>query len=348
MKMTMRWFGDTDPVRLDYIAQVPCIRGIVSALDGIPVGDVWPIERLQALQAKTAAVGLALEVIESIPIPEAIKQGLSERDALIENYCQSIRHMGAVGIKTLCYNFMPGFDWMRSNLHYVHPDGAVSSAYVNDDINAFDISQGIEKRVAWTNAFSGEQLRAVIERYRQISEDQLFENFAYFLRRVVPVAEASGVYLALHPDDPPWSIWGLPRIVRDLPTIQRILDVVNSPHHGLTFCTGSLGATLDNDLPAMIRAFAGRINFFHARNIKVTGYHDFYEVAHPSEFGSVPMEAVMQALVEIGFDGPMRPDHGRMIWGETGIMGYGLHDRALGAMYLYGLYQGMAHLKVDS
>ncbi|CAG0998479.1 partial Mannonate dehydratase, partial [Anaerolineae bacterium] len=126
-------------------------------------------------------------------------------------------------------------------------------------------------------------------------------------------------------------------------TIQRILDVVKSPYHGLTFCTGSLGATLDNNLPAMIRAFAGRINFFHARNVKVTGHHDFYEVAHPSEFGSVNMEAVMQALIGIGFNGPIRPDHGRMIWGETGIMGYGLHDRSLGVMYLYGLYQGMTY-----
>lgn len=343
MKMTMRWLGDTDPVRLDYIAQVPCIKGIVSALEGIPVGEVWPVERLKALQAKVEAVGLKLEVIESIPISEAIKLGLPERDAHIENYCQSIQHMGEVGIPTLCYNFMPGFDWMRSNLHYVHPDGSASSAYVNADIEAFDISQGIEKRVAWTNAFSGEQLQALIDRYQQVSEDQLFENFAYFLRCVVPVAEASGVYLALHPDDPPWPIWGLPRIVRDQPTIQRILDVVASPYHGLTFCTGSLGATLDNNLPAMIRAFAGRINFFHARNVKVTGYHDFYEVAHPSECGSVNMEAVIQALVDIGFTGPIRPDHGRMIWGETGIMGYGLHDRSLGAMYLYGLYQGMTY-----
>lgn len=343
MKMTMRWFGEHDPVRLDYIAQVPCVMGIVTSLSEVPVGEVWPIEKLQAVQARAKAVGLNLEVIESIPVPEAIKLGRPERDTLIDNYCQSIRHLGAVGIKTLCYNFMPVFDWMRTNLEIIHPDGSSSSGYFRDDMLAFSIEQGIEARAAWVQSYTGEQLRQLIEEYKQVGEEGLFENFAYFLQRVVPVAEESGVYMALHPDDPPWSFLDLPRIVRDHATIQRILDVVDTPYHGLTFCTGSLGASLDNDLPVMIRAFTGRINFFHARNVKVTGYQDFYEVAHPSEFGSVNMEAVIQALVDIGFEGPIRPDHGRMIWGETGIMGYGLHDRALGAMYLSGLYRGIVH-----
>jgi mannonate dehydratase len=163
----------------------------------------------------------------------------------------------------------------------------------------------------------------------------------YFLERVIPVAEEAGVLLAIHPDDPPWSIFGLPRVVRDAASIQRILEAVDSPNNGITFCTGSLGSLSSNDLPAMARQFAGRINFVHLRNVKITGDYDFHEVAHPPEFGSVDMVAVMRALVESGYEGPIRPDHGRMIWGETGRTGYGLYDRALGAMYLHGLWQGV-------
>ncbi|MFN8447845.1 MAG: mannonate dehydratase [Anaerolineae bacterium] len=173
----------------------------------------------------------------------------------------------------------------------------------------------------------------------------LFENLAYFLRRVVPVAEESGVYLAIHPDDPPWSILGLPRIVRDADTIQRIFDAVDSPHNGLTFCTGSLGTAPQNDLPAMARRFADRIHFVHLRNVELTGDRSFVEVAHSDPAGHVDMAAVMEALVDTGYSGPIRPDHGRMIWGETGRVGYGLHDRALAVMYLYGLWQGIRQQK---
>jgi mannonate dehydratase len=341
MKMTMRWFGPTDTVRLEYMAQVPCVTGIVSALDDIPVGEVWPIDKLAALKAQVEAAGFTLDVIESIPVAEAIKLGLPERDGLIENYAQSIRHLGKVGIRTLCYNFMPVFDWMRTDLLYQLPDGSMVTAYANQAILDYDLALGLEARTAWVSALTGDALRAAQIAYEPIGEGGLFENLAYFLRCIVPAAEEAGVFLALHPDDPPWSIFGLPRIVRDLPTIQRILDVVDSPHHGLTFCTGSLGTLPSNDLPAMIRQFAGRINFVHARNVKVTGDKDFYEVAHPSECGSVNMAAVIEALVKTGFDGPMRSDHGRMIWGETGRTGYGLYDRALGTMYLHGLVQGI-------
>lgn len=341
MRMTMRWFGASDPVTLAQIAQVPCVKGIVTALFDIPVGEVWSVERLSAIKDEIEAAGLTLDVIESIPIAEEIKLGLPERDDLIETYCQSIRHMGQVGIKTLCYNFMPVFDWMRTDLAVTLADGSVVSSYRHAEIEAFDVDEGMEARIAWAYSYTGDQLKQVLKQYQGIDDDGLFENFAYFLRKVVPVAEESGVYMAVHPDDPPWSILGLPRIVRDLPTIQRLLDVVDSPHHGLTFCTGSLGASLQNDLPSMIRAFEGRINFFHARNVKVTGDKDFAEVAHLPECGTVDMVAVIQALVDTGFSGPIRPDHGRMIWGETGNMGYGLYDRSLGAMYLHGLYQGM-------
>lgn len=342
MKMTWRWFGQSDSVRLDQVAQIPCVRGIVGTLEDMPVGEVWPLERLLAYKAEVEAAGFTLDVIESIAVAEAIKLGRPERDALIDAYCESIANMGRAGVRVLCYNFMPVFDWMRTEMLYNLPDASVVTQYVEQAMLAYDLTQGMATRVAWTRGFSGDEIRAALDEYTDIDNDALFENFAYFLRRVVPAAEAAGVYLAVHPDDPPWSILGLPRIVCDAASIQRVLDVVDSPHHGLTFCTGSLGTLARNDLPAMVRQFAGRIHFVHMRNVKRTGDQDFYEVAHPSECGSVNMGAVMEALVDTGYTGPIRPDHGRRIWDEdVPRTGYGLYDRALGAMYLHGLWQGV-------
>jgi mannonate dehydratase len=178
-----------------------------------------------------------------------------------------------------------------------------------------------------------------MSQYREIGEAQFFENLVYFLKAIVPVAEQSGVLLAMHPDDPPWSILALPRILRDATTFQRMLDAVDHPYNGITFCTGSLGSAPQNDLPAMVKQFSGRIHFVHARNVKRLGDRQFREVEHPSRFGDVDMYAVITALVRSGYDGPIRSDHGRMIWGETGRPGYGLYDRALGATYLTGLIE---------
>ncbi len=345
MRMTWRWFGDADSVKLAQIAQIPVVKGIVGTLEDIPVGEVWSVERIAALKAQVEAAGFTLDVIESIPVAEAIKRGLPERDGLIDAYCESVRNMGRAGVRVLCYNFMPVFDWMRSEMVYHLPDESVVTRYVHADIERFDLSRGLEARVAWARGFTGEELQAALAQYAAIDDDALFDNLVYFLRRVIPAAEEAGVYLAIHPDDPPWSIFGLPRIVRDAASIRRLLDAVDSPHNGLTFCTGSLGTLAANDLPAMVRQFAPRIHFVHLRNVVREGEHDFYEVAHPSACGSVDLGAVMRALVEIGYAGPLRPDHGRRIWGEqVARTGYGLYDRALGAMYLQGLWEGLRRL----
>jgi mannonate dehydratase len=174
-----------------------------------------------------------------------------------------------------------------------------------------------------------------------VDEERLWENLWYFLTRVIPVAEEVGVRMAIHPDDPPWSVFDLPRILTNAAAFQRMIRLVDSPANGVTFCTGSLGAAPSNDLPAMIRSLEGRIHFAHCRNVRVTGEKQFHEAAHPSAFGNVNMYEVMKAFREIGFDGPLRPDHGRMIWGEEGRPGYGLHDRALGVMYLQGLWESI-------
>ncbi len=341
MRMTMRWFGPSDTVSLPHIRQVPGVVGVVSGLYDIPVGEVWPLEELRRLQAQIEASGLQLEVIESIPVHEAIKLGAPERDHYIDNYCQSIRNMGRLGIRVLCYNLMPIFDWMRTDLAMPLPDGSTTLAYKHEALAQYDLAVGMPMLPVWANRFGPDLFHEIYRQYQALDENALFQNCAYFLKAIVPAAAEAGVYLALHPDDPPWSIFGLPRIVRDLPTIQRLLAAVDDPHNGLTFCTGSLGSTAANDLPEMVKAFAGRINFVHMRNVKLTGEKEFHEVPHPSDFGSVDMYAVMVSLVDSGYDGPFRSDHGRMIWGETGRPAYGLYDRALGTLYLEGLYEGV-------
>lgn len=340
MKMTMRWFGSGDTVRLQDIAQIPVVKGIVGTIEDKREDEVWTEADFAALKAQVNACGFSLDVIESIRVPEAIKKGAPERDALIEVFCESLRNMGRVGIPVLCYNFMPVFDWMRTDLAYQLPDGSLVTSYDHQALLSYDLSRGLEMRVAWARGFTGAELQAALDEYRDIDEEALFENFAYFLRRVVPVAEEAGVFLALHPDDPPWPIFGLPRIVRDADTIQRILKVVDSPHNGLTFCTGSLGALPSNDLVSMVHQFSDRINFAHLRNVEITGEQSFLEVAH-TQPTHVNLPAVMQALIDVGYIGPLRPDHGRTIWGETSRTCYGLYDRALAVMYLYGLWQGM-------
>jgi mannonate dehydratase len=342
--LTFRWFGDDDPVTLGKIRQVPGVTGIVSALYDVPIGDSWPRERVERLASAVDDAGLALAVVESIPVHEDIKLGRPSRDRLIDHYAESIRSLGAAGVGVLCYNFMPVFDWMRTDLAMRLPDGSFTLAYDDAALSAIDLSQGSGGLPGWAHAYSREELAVLLAAYRGVTDEQLWEHLAYFLERVIPVAEEEHVVMALHPDDPPWPIFGLPRIVTSGPALDRVLSLVDRPANGLTFCTGSLGSRPDNDLITLAHRFAarGRIHFAHCRNVRRTGERRFHEVPHPSAYGDVDMHGVLGALCEHGFAGPIRSDHGRMIWGERGRAGYGLHDRALGAAYLYGLWEGLA------
>jgi mannonate dehydratase len=342
--MTFRWFGPTDPIPLAYIRQIPGVTGVVSALYDTPVGDPWPRASLERLAEQVGAAGLSLAVVESIPVHEDIKLGRPTRERLADAWCESLRHVAAIGVPVVCYNFMPVFDWMRSNLALRLPDGSTALAFDDDELARVDLSYGTRHLPGWAAAYDAAELGALVDAYRRVSTDQLWENLAFFLERVVPVAASVGVRLAIHPDDPPWSIFGLPRIVTTGAALERITKLVPDPANGVTVCTGSLGADPTNDLPAIIRDLgrAGRIHFMHCRNVKRTGEHRFHESPHPSAFGSIDMLDVMRALRDVGYTGPMRPDHGRMIWGETGRPGYGLYDRALGAMYLQGLWEGVS------
>jgi mannonate dehydratase len=344
MRPSFRWFGPTDPVSLANIRQIPGVRGIVSALYDVPVGDVWPRSGLEQLGATVTDCGFELAVIESIPVHEDIKLGRPTRDRFVDQYCESVRHMGELGIPVLCYNFMPIFDWTRTDLAKRMPDGSTALAYDDEALARIDLSRGTGDLPGWAAAYDAESLRALLAAYAAVDGERLWENLAFFLERVVPVAASVGVKLAIHPDDPPWPIFGLPRIITNAAALDRLTRLVDHPANGVTFCTGSLGADPTNDLPAMARALGGRgrIHFAHCRNVRRTGSRRFHETSHPTAFGDVDMFQILRALHDTGFGGPMRPDHGRMIWNEEGRPGYGLFDRALGMTYLQGVWEGIS------
>lgn len=238
---------------------------------------------------------------------------------------------------------MPVFDWLRSRLDYKNPDGSTSLIYREEDVLAMDPRKGDLSLPGWDASYTKESLGKLLDEYNGFTEEDLWRNCEYFLKKIIPVCEEYDVKMAIHPDDPPWGIFGLPRIITCEKNIERFLKLVDSPYNGLTFCTGSLGANPENDLIAMVKRFGGegRIHFMHVRNIKLVGECGFNETAHKTECGSLDIYGIMKALHEVGFDGYLRPDHGRMIWGETGRPGYGLFDRALGATYLGGLWEAI-------
>ncbi|MCR6108951.1 mannonate dehydratase [Bacillus sp. A301a_S52] len=337
MEMSFRWYGDDDPVTLDKIRQIPDMKGIVSAIYDIPAGEVWPYERIIALKEKIEAHNMKLNVIESVPVHEDIKMGLETRDQWIENYKQTIRNLAKANVRTICYNFMPVFDWTRSELDAPLPDGSNSLKYDEKTVKDLDPLSGELTLPGWDLSYQTDQLQKIIDAYQDISEEQLFDNLIYFLEQIIPVAAEEDVLMAIHPDDPPWGIFGLPRVVKNVDSVKKLLSSVNVKNNGITFCTGSYGADPANNLVEIVEAAKGRIHFVHARNVKWTGELSFQETSHSINDGSLDMVGVIQKLLADGYQGPIRPDHGRMIWGETGRPGYGLYDRALGATYLNGI-----------
>ncbi|WP_186079770.1 mannonate dehydratase [Burkholderia gladioli] len=342
MKMSFRWYGDADPVSLQYIRQIPGVTQIVSAVYDEPVGEVWPLAKIEALKARIEAAGLHFEVVESVPVHEDIKLGKPSRDRLIANYQQTLRHLAAAGIRVVCYNFMPVFDWTRTELAKTLEDGSTCLAFSTAEVERIDPAEGISLP-GWDSSYQPGQLQALLAEYREIDEARLWANLEYFLKAIVPVAAECGIRMAIHPDDPPRPIFGLPRIVKNRDDLARILKAVDHPANGLTLCSGSLGAGPQNDVEVLVREFGamGRIHFAHIRNVKITPEGDFEESAHLSSCGSLDIAAIVKAYHDTGFTGYVRPDHGRMIWGETGKPGYGLYDRALGAVYLNGLWEAL-------
>lgn len=339
MKMTFRWYGEEDSISLSAIRQIPNMSGVVTAVYRVPVGEVWPREAIARLHQLSRENGLAMEVIESVPVHEDIKLGRPTRDRLIANYAENIRRLGEVGVKCVCYNFMPVFDWLRTDLHTVAEDGSASLSYHHASLVEMDPHH--LSLPGWDESYTPAELQGLLEAYRGMSHERLFDNLVYFLRGILPACEEAGIDMAIHPDDPPWDMFGLPRILSCEADIDRLFAALPSPRNGLTFCTGSLGAARENDLVHMAEKYAaaGRIPFAHIRQIRRSGERDFCECGHRTAAGSLDIWAIVRALVRNGFGGYVRPDHGRHIWGEEGKPGYGLYDRALGAAYLNGLFE---------
>ncbi|MHA7965929.1 mannonate dehydratase [Paenibacillus sp. CAU 1782] len=346
MRMTFRWFGEgNDTVPLRYIPQIPGTEGIVWSLHDVPAGEEWPMDKILEVKAQAEEAGLHIEVVESVNVHEDIKLGLPSRDRYIHNYKETIKKLGQVGVKVICYNFMPIFDWLRTDLHKETEDGSTALFYEKGRIDGedpFELVRVINENSALTMpGWEPERLQhltTLFEAYRGVTEENLWENLSYFLHEIIPVAAENGIKMAIHPDDPPWSIFGLPRIMTSHANFTRFLSLYDHPANGITLCSGSLGANPENDIIAMIHDFKDRIPFAHIRNVRVFDNGDFIETSHRSQDGTVDIAGIVKAYHDIGYTGYARPDHGRHIWDEKCRPGYGLYDRALGIMHLWGLW----------
>lgn len=353
MKMVFRWYGEgNDSVQLSHIRQIPGVEGIVWALHKHPIGEVWPLDEIMKVKEQANKFGFNINVVESVNLHEDIKLGLPTRDKYINNYKETIRNLGKVGVKVICYNFMPVFEWIRTNLYKELEDGSTALFYEKEKIDNLGYLELINTITNDSNytmpGYEPEkflQLTNLIEAYKNVTEEDLFLNLKYFLEQIIPVAEENGIKMGIHPDDPPWSVFGLPRIITNRDNIHRVLQMVDSQANCLTLCSGSLGANPLNDIVSITHEFADRIAFAHLRNVRVFENGDFIETSHRTSDGSVNLSGIVKALHENNFNGYVRPDHGRHIWDEQCRPGYGLYDRAMGIMYLWGIWDSLENNK---
>jgi len=349
MNIVFRWFGrDNDTVSLENIRQIPGVKGVVWALHHLPPGDVWPEQEIKEEIGYIQSFGFHTDIVESVNVHEAIKLGNENRDHYIKNYKQTIENLANNGVKVICYNFMPVFDWIRTNMQEPLPDGSTALFYerkVIDNIDVHELADNVLKSSDLTlpgwEPEKIQELESLISEYSSITEDILREKLAYFLHEVLPVAEANGVKLAIHPDDPPWSVFNLPRIVKDENDLKEVLSISNSSSNCLTLCSGSLGANPNNSTVKLFKDFSSHSPFMHIRNIKTNEENDFIETSHLTSDGSINVKGIVKKLSDNEYDGYVRPDHGRHIWNEVSRPGYGLYDRALGVMYLHGLWDAL-------
>lgn len=347
MQMTWRWYGENnDSISLADIKQIPGIEGIVWALHDVPVGEVWEMERILKEKEIIESAGFNIDVVESVNVIEDIKLGLDSRDKYIENYIQTIRNLSKVGVKVITYNFMPVFDWTRTDLYHKLEDGSNSLFYETSKVD-IDPKEMIKNILDGTKGMTipgwePERMARVEELfklYEGVSEEDLWGNLKYFLDKIIPVAKECDIKMAIHPDDPPWPIFGLPRIITCKENIQRLLDLYDDEYNGLALCTGSLGSNINNNLIDIIETFVDRIHFAHIRNVRVYENGDFSEVSHRGCDGNVDVANIVKTYFDADYKGYIRPDHGRHLWGEESRVrpGYGLYDRALGIMYMLGV-----------
>ncbi|HTY37952.1 MAG TPA: mannonate dehydratase [Bacteroidota bacterium] len=388
MEQTWRWFGPHDPIKLEEVKQTGA-TGIVTALHHIPSGEQWSVDEIQKRKAVITAAGLQWSVAESLPIHEGIKTRSSNWNMLVDNYKRSLSNLGRCGIDTVCYNFMPVLDWSRTDLHVQFKDGSVTSTFEPVVFAAFDLfilkreggekdytADMIDRARKYFDGISESQraelvqtvllgfpgsgesytldgLRSALKTYDNIGKETLRQNLREFLNEIVPVAEESGVRLAIHPDDPPRPILGLPRVVSDQKDVEEILSSYDSPSNGITLCTGSFGAGLQNDLLTLSSCFAHRINFIHLRNVTKDSEGSFVEDNHLE--GDIDMFGVIRTILleqqrrikegRSDYRMPMRPDHGHLMLADQSrpdvYPGYSLFGRMRGLSELRGVELGI-------